>query len=227
MVRAGGIRTRLGLFAVKLSGTNHLAPLYVRLRVRLSIIHTYISFLILINTLRSRYYQPHFKSEDTEVKFMQVANNRVRFKLGSLGLQSTGVSQGLASLETKAESSLDGYINPRVHTLTPAGVVLTESKAITMAFVPFPLHTSSVPPVLQALPSQHRQAITLSNIWASSPNGISLRLDPPVDDPAWNFLESCLLGKRKWEWGIWRDTGMVKKINKNKIKNNGFISHLN
>lgn len=104
----GWVYSRLGL----LSGTNHLASLYVRLCVRLSIIQTYISFLILINTLRSRYYQPHFKSEETEVKFMQAASNRAKFKLGSLGLQSAGVSQGQASLETKAESSLKGCIKP-------------------------------------------------------------------------------------------------------------------
>lgn len=85
----GWVYSRLGL----LSGTNHLAPLYVRLCVRLSIIHTYISFLILINTLRSRYYQPHFKSEETEVKFMRAVSNRARFKLGSLGLQSACVSK--------------------------------------------------------------------------------------------------------------------------------------
>lgn len=188
-----------------------MAPLYVRLCVRLSVIHTYISFLILIN-LRSGYYQPHFKREESEVKCMQAVSNRARFKFGSLGLQSAGVSQSQASLETKAESSLDGCIKPRECTLTPAGVVLLESKDVTMAFLPFLLHTSSALPVLQVLPSQQRQAITLSNIWASSPNDISLRLDPPVSDPAQNFLESCLLGERKWEWGVWRDTGMV--INK-------------
>lgn len=108
-------------------------------------------------------------------------------------------------------------------TLWPQQVWSYESKAVTMAFMPFPLHTFSASPVLQTLPSQQRQAIPLSNIWASSPNGISLRRDPPVGDPAWNFLESCLLGEKKWEWGVWRYTGMVKK---NKIQNKKQWFHL-
>lgn len=81
---------------------------------------------------------------------------------------------------------------------------------VTTAFKPFPLHTSSAPPVLQALPGQWRQAITLSNIWASSPNSMTPRLDPLVGDSPWNFLESGLLGERKWGWDVWRDMGMVK-----------------